>query len=321
MEYSPEALRMKLRSAFVFCLTVLVGTSVFAQEPPSDTKHGILVRVAQIYIQPDASSSRLGEATRGREVFELDRSRDWLHVTASLGPEKTITGWILDKGVIRINTPDGDKILFGEAAASELAASDRRGRKGAAEDARRLYYRVFDYFPASPLAAEGLYRAADIFWQLGGSHRGGGESTMDDPNAPRQVAEETMKLVSKKFPGTKFADMAAFHLLDLKLCDDWLGQSKCPEKEADVYEKYAFDRPASPNAAEALYNAAQRRAALIEIYKTENKPKQSDESVGKAKADCAAVISKYPQSDWAYRARTLVYMLEQGIPTYGNTQQ
>ena len=312
---------MKLCSLVAFCLFVLVGIAAIAQEPPSDTKHGIMVRVAQIYVSPDASSARLGEVTRGREVFITDQSREWVHVMASLGGQKNLTGWILDKGIIRINTPDGDKILFGEGAASELEASDRRGRKGAAEDARRLYYRVFDYFPASPLAGEGLYRAADIFWQLGGTHRGNGESTMDDPNNPHQLAEETMKLVTKKFPGTKWADMAAFHLLDLKLCDDWLGESKCPEKEADVYEKYAYDRPDSPNAAEALYDAAKRRAALIEIYKTENKSKQSDESMGKAKADCAAIISKYPQSDWAYRARTLVYMLEQGIPTYGNAQQ
>jgi hypothetical protein len=30
----------------------------------------------------------------------------------------------------------------------------------------RLYYRIYDLFPASPLAAEGLYRAADIRWQI-----------------------------------------------------------------------------------------------------------------------------------------------------------
>jgi outer membrane protein assembly factor BamD (BamD/ComL family) len=312
---------MNRRVCLIICFTLATILTTLAQEPPSDTKHGILVRVAQIYIDPDASSSRIGEATRGREVFELDRSREWLHVTASLGPEKTVTGWILDKGVIRINTPDADKLLFGEAAASELEASQRHGRKGAADDARRLYYRVFDYFPTSPLAGEALYRAADILWQTGTHGGGRSESTMQDPYSPASAAEDTMKLVAKKFPRTKWADMAAFQLIETKLCDDWAGQSKCPDKEADIYEKYAAEHPDSPKAAEALYNAARRRAALIEIYKTENKPKQIEESRARVKSDAELAISKYPQSDYAFRARSLMYLVDQGIPTYGNEQQ
>jgi len=244
-------------------------------------------------------------------------------VMASLGGEKDVTGWILDKGVVRINTPDGDKILFGEAAASELEASQRHARKGAADDARRLYYRVFDYFPKSDLAGEGLYRAGDIIWQLeaGDVRSRKNDSTMEDPFSRAQLGEDTMKLVIKKFPRSKWADMAAFHLLDNKLCNDWAGQSKCPEKEADMFEKYAAEHPDSPNAPEALYDAATRRAALIEIYKTENKPKQSEESRAHAKSDGELAVSKYPQSDWAYRARTLVFLVDQGIATYGSAQQ
>jgi hypothetical protein len=304
-----------------FFAAMLVATLVTAQEPPSDTKHGIMVRVAPIYASPDSSAAKLGEATRGREVFVIDQSRDWLHVLASLGGEKNLTGWIIDKGVVFINTPDGDKILFGEAAASELIASTRGGRRGAADDARRLYYRVFDYFPKSDLAAEGLYRAADILWQMDTHSRSHSESTMVDLNGPASSAEEYMKMVIKKYPRTKAADMAAFRLLDTKLCDDWLGQSKCPDKEAEAYEKYATEHPDSPAAAEALYNAATRRSALIELYKTESKPKQVDESRARAKADGQLAITKYPQSDWAYRARSLMFLIDQGIPTYGNAQE
>jgi hypothetical protein len=313
---------MKRPTFLLITVTLAAYTlAAHAQEPPSDNKHGIMVRVAQIYVSPDSSSAKLGEATRGREVFVLDQSREWVHVLASLGGQKDVTGWILDKGIIHINTPDGDKILFGEAAASELEASKRHGRKGAAEDARRLYYRVFDYFPKSDLAGEGLYRAADILWQMGPHSRSHSESTMVDLNSPADAAEDTMKMVIKKFPRTKWADVAAFQLIETKLCDDWAGQSKCPEKEADIYEKYAAEHPDSPNAAEALYDAATRRAALIEIYKTESKPKQSDESIARAKADGALATSKYPQSDWTYRMRSLIYQVEQGIPTYGNAQQ
>jgi len=309
------------RSFLFLAAALLVAIAAIAQEPPSDTKHGIMVRVAQIYVSPDASSSRLGEATRGREVFVLDKSGEWLHVLASLGGEKNVTGWMADKGVIFINTPDGEKILFGEAAASELLASTRGGRRGAADDARRLYYRVFDYFPKSDLAGEALYRAADILWQMDTHSRSRSESTMVDLTNPADSAGVYMKMVIKKFPHTKPADMAAFRLIDSKLCDDWAGQSKCPDKEAETYEKYAAEHPDSPNAPEALYNAATRRAALIEIYKTENKPKQVEESRTHAKSDGELAISKYPQSDWAYRARSLVYMVDQGIPTYGNAQQ
>ena len=64
-----------------------------------------------------------------------------------------------DKGVITTTTPDGDKIIYGEAFDSEQEASHRGGRKGADLDAMRLYARLAEYFPQSPLAAEAAYRA------------------------------------------------------------------------------------------------------------------------------------------------------------------
>jgi Bacterial SH3 domain len=281
-----------------------------------------MVRVAQIYVNPDASSSKLGEITRGREVVVLDQSREWVHVLASLTNQKDITGWMLDKGIVHLNTPNGDQILFGEAAASELQASLRGGRKGAADDARRLYYRVFDYFPKSPLAGEALYRAADIIWQLDASDvRTRGSAKTRDLNDRPEIQDEYMRLVEKKFPRTKWADMASFNLIENKLCGDWTLDTKCPEKEADLYEKYAADHPDSPKAPEGLYTAASRRAALIEMYKTENRAKESDQSRARVKADCEQAIAKYPTTDWAYRCRSLQYLVDQGIPTYGNAQQ
>ena len=98
------------------------------------------------------------------------------------------------------------------------------------------------------------------------------------------MEEQYMKEVIKKFPGSKWADLAAFHLIDNKLCGDWQGSSKCPVKEAEIYEKYVYEHPQSPAAAEALYDAAWRWSALIEIYKTEEEPKKSDEARAKAVA-------------------------------------
>jgi outer membrane protein assembly factor BamD (BamD/ComL family) len=130
-----------------------------------------------------------------------------------------------------------------------------------------------------------------------------------------------MKQVMKKFPDSKWAQLAAFHLLDNKLCGDWQGSSKCPDKEADLYEKYVKEHPESPAAPEALYNAASRRAALIEIYKTEEEPKKSEQAKSQAISLGQELVSKYPQSDWSSRGQTLLFLVQQGVPTYGNAIQ
>jgi len=316
---------------FITALTALGAPFLQAAE------RAALVREAVIYLSPDTSSAKLGEAGRGREVILLERARNWLHVEALLGfaqtPDpafvededmegKTITGWIIDSGAVWASTPNGDRILFGAAVDSEDEASRRHGRRGADQDALRLYRRIYDLFPTSPLAGEGLYRAADIKWQIEKS------DVMTRPSAREKDAylrqgmdEQPKKLVMKKFPGTKWADLAAFHLLDNKLCGDWQGSSKCPDKEAEMYEKYVKEHPQSSAAPEALYNATSRRAALVEIYKTEEQPKKSEESKNRAIALAQQLVSQYPQSDWSARGQTLLFLLQQGVPTYGNVTQ
>ena len=283
-------------------------------------EHGSLIRVANIYLSPDTNSAKLAEIERGRELVVIETTRgDWVHVEAFLGEEKTVTGWILDKGFVRNTTQDGDRILFGEGADSEDEASRRHGRRGADQDALRLYYRVFDLFPASPFAAEALYRAADIRWQVERYDIMSRPSAKErDPYMRGQMNEEWMKEVIKKYPGTKWADLAAFRLIDNKLCGDWQGASKCPEKEAEIYEKYANEHSQSPAAPEALYLAAVRRAALVDIYKTEEQKKKPEESKAKAIALAQKALQQYPQSDWAARAQALMFLVQQDVPTFGN---
>jgi hypothetical protein len=165
-----------------------------------------------------------------------------------------------------------------------------------------------------------MYRSADIRWQIEKA------DVMSRPSAHEKEAflregmnEEYFEEVMKKFRGTKWADLAAFHLIENKLCGDWQSTSKCPEKEAEMYEKYAKERPNSPAAAEALYDAAWRESALIEIYKTEDQPKKSEESRAKAIA-LAQRAAQASQSDWGARAQRLLYLIQQGVPTYGNVQ-
>ncbi len=156
--------------ACMICCALLSATALA-------NERGTVIRTAVIYVAPDVTSARLATTDRGREAVVLERTPGWVHVIATLNdaaynpdPEapntRNVTGWILDKGYISETTAKGDQILFGEAADCEDQASRSHGRKGAAADARRLYYRVFDLFPKSPLAGEALYRAADIQWQL-----------------------------------------------------------------------------------------------------------------------------------------------------------
>jgi len=282
-------------------------------------ERAILVREAKVYLGLDVSSQKIGDVGRGREVVILEKSRQWLHVLANTDQNRDVDGWMLDKGFVRSSTPDGDKILFGEAVDSEWEASRPRGRKGADRDAMRLYSRVFEYFPQSPLAGEALYRSADIRWQLDEEDVRTRPSYKErNPLLRAKIPEDNMREVERKFPGTKWADLAAYHLIANKLCGDWEGQSKCPEKESELYQKYAKEHPNSPQAAEALYWAAWRQSALVQIYKTEGNDGRANGAKAKATAMARQIITQYPQTDWAARAQRLVYMVEQDIPTFGN---
>jgi hypothetical protein len=317
----------------IFCAVLALILSFSTTTAFAQAQRGTLIHEETIRVSPSADTAKLGEAQRGHELIIIDSSRDWTHVEAILrepskdsdeddeaSQGKTITGWVLSKGLVGMSSPNGDKIIFGEAVNSEDEASRRRGRRDAAQDAMRLYYRVYDLFPTSPLAAEGLYRAADIRWQMERS------DIMTRPSAREreaymrgQIDEEWMKLVMKKFPGTKWADLAAFHLIENKLCGDWQGASKCPEKESEMYEKYVKEHEQSPSAPEALYDAAWRQSALIEIYKTEANQKKSETAKARALDLAQRVASQYGQSPWALRATTLIYYIQQGIVTYGNS--
>jgi len=298
---------------------VLVGLCFVPSLHAAPAERAIMVRETYIYIMPDQASTRMANLRLGQEVAILERSREWLHITQVDG---NVTGWIIDKGVVRASTPEGDKIVFGAAADSEVEATRRYGRKGADKDAMRLYRRVAEYFPQSPLAGEALYRAADIRWQLEAIDVSTLPSAKErNPIFRQLIDEDWMREVIKKFPGTKWADLAAYHLIENKICGDWAGDTKCPEKESEIYEKYVREHPQSPKAAEALYQAAWRQSALIQMYKDDGNAGRSSGARNKAAALARQVASQYPQTDWGARAQTLLYMVEQDIPTYGFTNQ
>jgi hypothetical protein len=107
-------------------------------------------------------------------------------------------------------------------------------------------------------------------------------------------------------------------MIDNKLCGDWQAQSKCPEKEADIYENYAKEHPESPKLGEALYNAAWRYASLIEIYQTEGKAGNIKAAQQKSLSAAQRVLTSKATPDWTTRAQRLIYMIENNIPVFGN---
>lgn len=317
---SLSGLQLRFRNSKRFLVLAAVVATSFAAWAATNER-GIMVREAVLYLSPDRNSAKLADVERGREVVVLEKSGNWAHVFASVAGtlrSRDVSGWVLDKAIVRATIPNGDQVIYGAAVDAESEASRRHGRRGAADDALRLYSRVPEYFPQSPLAAEAAYRAADIRWQLERDQVMSRPSAKErDPHMRGQINEDLMRAVMKKYPHTKWADLAAFHLIDNKVCGDWQGESKCPEKEADMYEKYAAEHPQSPAAAEALYNAAWRCAALIEIYKTENAAGKSTDVRRRALSLTQRIASQYPQTDWASRAQTLGYLVEQNVPAYG----
>ncbi len=300
----------------------------FLPSPAADKEGGTVIREASMYVSPDVTSQRVAVVTRGRIVpLIMGRSniegKAWAHVMAvvdvGLTSVKEVSGWIDGRLLITNTTPNGDQIIYGEAADSENQAEQRGGRKHAAEDAMRLYHRLYEYFPNSPLAGEALWRSADINWQLEKSGVMARPSAKEmSPDMREEIDEDTMREVIKKFPHTKWADLAAYDLIDNKVCGSWKGEAECPEKESDIYEKYAREHPQSPKAAEALYNAAWRQAALVDIQKGNNHPDKAEHARQKALALAQELVSKFPDGDWKARAATLIYALEQKITIYGS---
>jgi len=294
---------------------------------------------AIVYVTADNDAQHIALVTPGHEVVVVERNGPWVRVFANTdladktddsdnpafaGDEDNVTpasGWIRDKGVVAPNTPGGDAILFGAAANLEAEAAQPHAPKDAATQAHLLYHRVADYFPDSPLAAEAAWRSADVRWQLEKRDISSLPSAKEQEAYLRpQIYEGDMKRLIKQYPGTKYAALAAFDLLDNKLCGDWQGLPKCPEMEAAMYEKYARQFPDGPRSAEALYNAAYRQGVLAGMYLVDDEKKRSDEAVARAKALADELRAEYPKSDFTARAASVAFLVQQGIPIEGNNR-
>lgn len=292
---------------------------------------------AIVYVAADADSQKISLVTPGHEVVVMERNGPWVKVFANtdvgddaneddrnkpeFGEDANVTpasGWIRDKGVLGPTTPNGAIVLFGSAANLEDQAAQPNAPKGAAGSAHLLYRRVYEYFPDSPYASEAAWRSADIRWQLEKRDISSLPSAKEQEAYLRpQLYEGELKRVIKMFPGTPFAALAAYDLIDNKLCGDWQGLPKCPEMETGLYQKYAQQFPESPKAAEALYNAVYRQGVVVTMYTVQEEKKRADAAVQRTQALAQDLKDHYPKSDYAARAASIAFRVSQGIAIYG----
>ncbi|MBS1814914.1 MAG: SH3 domain-containing protein [Acidobacteria bacterium] len=294
-----------------------------------------VLHTTNVYVGADPQSQRITTMLPGRELIIEQKSGDWLKVFANTDvqeqreeeiPEFTESeetppksGWIRNKGVVGPQTPDGDRILYGAAVIAETAASQPHAPKSAAASAYLLYRRAAEYFPQSPLAGEAEWRSADIRWQIEKADNRTLPSAKEmDPNARPPQYDAALKRIVKQRPGTKYAALAAYDLLDAKLCGDWQGLPKCPQMESEVYEKYASQYPDGPKTAEALWNAAYRQGVLVSMYEVDENRKRVEVATKHAHELVDQLKAKFSSSDYAARGDALIYRIEQGIPIYGN---
>jgi outer membrane protein assembly factor BamD (BamD/ComL family) len=295
-----------------------------------------LLHPAIVYTTANDDAQHIGQVDPGHEVVVIEHNGTWVRVFANTDtpdeesddtkPEFATedapvpeSGWIRDKGIVTPATANGDAILFGAAANLEDEAAQPHAPKGAAEQAHLLYRRVAEYFPDSPLAAQAMFRSADVRWQLDKADISTLPSAKEQEAYLRpQIYEGDMQKVMKLYPTSKFAALAAYDLIDNKLCGDWQGLPKCPEMEAGLYQKYADRYPDSPKAAEALYNATYREGVLVEMYQVAEERKRSEAAAANAQGLASELKQRYPQSDYAARAASIAYRVAQQIPIYGN---
>jgi len=335
---------LKLQVSLI-ALAMSIALPLIGQKPKKDDLQKPLagpraaaLRVTWLYISPDTNAQKVERVQIGREMVVAEKSGPWLRVYANTDIEEEhqsdtpifgsndtpppISGWMQAKGVVIESTPSGDQILMGEAVNEESLASDPRGPVNAARTARLLYRRLAEMFPNSPMAPEAAWRAADILWQIQKADASTRPSAKErDAYLRDQMDEDWLKKVIKLYPHTRQSDLAAYELIDNKLCGDWQGQTKCPEKESEYFEKYAAEHPDGPRTAQALYQAVYRQAVLVDMYAAEGSDKKSDSAKARAHDFAARLKDKFPQSDYTWRAAALVYKLDEGVPVYGNDRE
>ena len=155
--------KLELPLLLVLALTAALAAGAYAAGPERAT----LIREASLYASAGSNGQRLSQVGRGSGLTILERGnadgQPWVKVSMAADQDaevsREVTGWLPAKAVVTGATANGVQVIFGQAVDSERQAEERGGRKGAAQDALRLYSRVAELFPGSPLAASDVARS------------------------------------------------------------------------------------------------------------------------------------------------------------------
>lgn len=302
----PSRLRFLL-----FALAVLLSLAPAPLRADTTPPKAISLREGKLFLKPDTSSAVVGEVRPGDLVAIFERSPGFARVFVHA------SGWMVDQGLLPLANPKAPEVLLGAAAQLQSQAESYSGQTQTAKDAARLFFQVYEYFPQSPQAAEALYRAADIRWQLDMADL----PISSDPSSREFPDDHWLNKVKGKYPHTPWAARAAFVLLVKHFtCGDWTEKPNCIDKEIGTYRDYLHDYSDSPMAAEAMYQIVYRDAAAWSLYSAPG----SGHDAGKAtqfasrtQQDAAAIASRYPGTDWTARAQFLAFEVNQGVPVYG----
>jgi hypothetical protein len=305
-----------MKWSHITLLMFLASAALAARSTPAsagERQRATLIREGTLYSKPNNGSDQVAPLPRGSDLTVTERNGPpdnlWLKVTvAGTQGQPAREGWVEGKALIMASTENAEEIAYGEAVDSEHEAEKRSGRRSAADDAARLYRWTAETFPSTPLAGEALWRAADIDWQIA---RGRGR---------RPIDESGMKQVLANYPNSKWADLAAYEMLENQLCADPTAQASCAEKNASVYEQYARQHPQAAKTPEALYNAAQQSGLLADIYRVRADKDRSAAAKKKA-LGLAQELAGGNASEWKARGVDLQYKLQQNIPLYGLEQE
>ncbi len=282
-----------------------------AQVPtPSSPLRAVAVKGADLHLGPDSQSVVVGHLKPCEDVAILERSGNFAHIFVR------VSGWVPDQGLLPIGNLANAKPLFAEGARLEELAESASGQIATAKNAERCFYNVYDDFRASPLSAEALYRAASINWQLARADI----PQSSDPSLQRFPSTHWLRLVTKKFPHTPWAEQAAYLIVDTKLtCGIWSRKPSCIDKEIHAYRDFLKKYPAGPRTAEAYYRIAFRQASAASLYRAAG-PKHDPKKAERYRQSLAATVASMqrrfpphqPGNRWTKKAESLLDQVQQG---------
>jgi hypothetical protein len=150
---------------FLFLVALVAANALLSRAFPAKAfaaelfapqgENATLIREESLYSSAGANAQKSAQVGRGSALTVLERGtadgQPWVKISMAADQQaqvsKEVTGWLPAKAIVTAATANGDEIIFGQAVDSERQAEERGGRKGAAEDALRLYSRVPELFP------------------------------------------------------------------------------------------------------------------------------------------------------------------------------